>query len=145
VEAASLLSPWTDVAKAVSLKVILRTARSNPTTVVVKEGEDAGVLRRLFLAINEAIDLMNAKPKAFSKLYFSEIVETLLEMPPGIGKKAERLRDKLEVPKWNHWVAYTREDFERTYKWMVERGMAPDGRSYSEVVAENAKQVFDES
>ena len=142
VEAASLLSPWTDVAKAISLKEILRTTRSNPTTVVVKDGEDPVMLRRLFVAINEAIDAMNAKPKDFSKMYFSEIAETLLEMPPEISKRAERLRTKLEVPRWNHWIAYTRRDFDQTYRWMVERGLAPEGRSYTEVVAEDAKQVF---
>ncbi|MDA4118585.1 MAG: hypothetical protein OK455_09605, partial [Thaumarchaeota archaeon] len=62
VEAASLLSPWTDLANALSVVELLRTSRSNPTTVVAREDDDPDKLRQFFMAVNEAIDRMNAKP-----------------------------------------------------------------------------------
>jgi len=142
VEAASLLSPWTDLARYASLKEILTTARSNPTTAVVRRDEDPEMLGRLFQAVNEAIDRMNAKPNDFREMYFAEMEETLREMPPEVRKAEGRLRRRLEVPRWSRWVAYTREDFQKTYGWMVERGLAPAGRSYDEVVAGNTGRVF---
>lgn len=143
VEAASLLSPWVDFAEAAGCKEILRTKRSSPTTIVMRQDDDPEKLRGFFVAVNKAIDRMNAKPEEFRALYFQKVERALREMPERIkalGKGG--VENTLRVPKWNHWVAYEKKDFEETYRWMVERGLAPSGRDSSEVVAANSKQVF---
>jgi len=142
VEAASLLSPWADIGKAASFVEILKTRRSNPTTIVVRRDDDPDKLRRFFKATNAAIDRMNKKPDDFRELYFSKIEPALREMPARVKKMAEGVRKTLPVPKWNHWVAYEKRDFDKTYRWMVERGLAPRGHTSEEVVAANAKEIF---
>jgi ABC-type nitrate/sulfonate/bicarbonate transport system substrate-binding protein len=142
VEAASLLSPWADIGKAASLVEILKTRRSNPTTIVVRRDDDPDKLSRFFKGTNEAIDRMNEKPDDFRELYFSKIERALSEMPAKVGKVAEGVRQTLPVPRWNHWVAYEKRDFDKTYSWMVERGLAPSGHTSKDVVVANAKQIF---
>jgi NitT/TauT family transport system substrate-binding protein len=142
VEAASLLSPWADIGKAASFVEILKTRRSNPTTIVVRRDDDPDKLRRFFKATNAAIDRMNKKPDDFRELYFSKIEPALREMPARVKKLAEGVRKTLPVPKWNHWVAYEKRDFDKTYKWMVEGGLAPRGHTSEEVVAANAREIF---
>jgi len=142
VEAASLLSPWADVGKAASFVEILKTRRSNPTTIVVRRDDDPDKLRRFFKATNAAIDRMNKKPDDFRELYFSKIEPALREMPARVKKMAEGVGKTLPVPKWNHWVAYEKRDFDKTYGWMVERGLAPRGHTSEEVVAANPKEIF---
>jgi NitT/TauT family transport system substrate-binding protein len=142
VEAASLLSPWTDLAITASLVELLRTFRSNPTTSVAREDDDPDKLRRVFVAVNEAIDKMNASPADFREMYFQKAQETLRDTPANVRQMAQGLRDTLVVPKWNHWVAYAREDFEKTYRWMVDQKLAPSGHTYREVVASNTSEIF---
>jgi len=142
VEAASLLSPWADFAKAASFVEILKTERSNPTTIVVREDDDADKLRGFFVATNAAIDSMNRKPDDFRELYFQKVERALSEMPARVKKMGQDVKKTLRVPKWNHWVAYERKDFDKTYDWMVERKLAPSGHTSKEVVAANTKDVF---
>ncbi len=142
VEAASLLSPWADFAKAASFVEILKTKRSNPTTIVVRQDDDPDKLRRFFVATNAAIDRMNKKPDDFRELYFQKVERALSEMPAKVKKMGKDVKKTLRVPKWNHWVAYEKRDFDQTYKWMVERSLAPSGHASSEVVVANAKEVF---
>ena len=141
-EAASLLSPWADIGKAASFVEIMKTRRSNPTTIVARRDDDPDKLRRFFKATNAAIDRMNKRQEDFRELYFSKIEPALKEMPAKVKKMAEGTRKTLPVPKWNHWVAYEKRDFDKTYRWMVERGLAPSGHTSEEVVAANAKEIF---
>lgn len=142
VEAASLLSPWADFAKAASLVEIVKTTRSNPTTIVVRKDDDTDKLRRFFVATNAAIDKINKKPGDFRELYFEKVERALREMPASVRKMGARMKKTIPVPKWNHWVAYEKRDFDQTYGWMVERGLSPSGHTSKEVVAANSKEVF---
>jgi len=142
VEAASLLSPWSDFARAAPLVEILRTGRSNPTTTVVRQDDDADKLRSFFLATNEAIDAINERPEEFRDLYFDKAGRGLAEMPASLKEMVMALKKTIRVPRWNHWVAYRAADFEKTYRSMVERGLAPGGHTSEEVVAANAPQIF---
>jgi ABC-type nitrate/sulfonate/bicarbonate transport system substrate-binding protein len=142
VEAASLLSPWADFAKAASLVEIVKTSRSNPTTIVVRKDDDADKLRRFFVATNAAIDKLNKRPDDFRELYFEKVDRALREMPAKVKKMGESMKKTIPVPKWNRWVAYEKRDFDETYKWMVKRGLAPSGHTSKEVVAANTKEVF---
>jgi ABC-type nitrate/sulfonate/bicarbonate transport system substrate-binding protein len=142
VEAASLLSPWVDFAEAASSVEVLKTKRSNPTTIVVRKDDDPDKLRRFFVATNAAIDRMNKKPDEFRELYFQKVERALSEMPAKVKKLGPGVRKTLRVPKWNHWVAYEKRDFDETYGWMVESGLAPSGHTSKEVVGANSKEVF---
>jgi ABC-type nitrate/sulfonate/bicarbonate transport system substrate-binding protein len=142
VEGASLLSPWVDFAKAASFSEVLKTKRSNPTTIVARKDEDPDKLRRFFAATNAAIDRMNKKPDEFRELYYKKVERSLSEMPAKVRKLGPGVRKTLRVPKWNRWVAYEKRDFDETYGWMVDRRLAPSGHTSGEVVAANTKEVF---
>lgn len=142
VEAASLLSPWVDIAKAASFVEILRTKRTNPTTIVVREDEDVEKLRGFFAATNAAIDRMNEKPDDFRGLYFKKVERALNDVPAKVRRLGEGVRKTLGVPNWNHWVEYRDRDFDKTYAWMVRRKLAPSGHESGEVVADIARRVF---
>jgi NitT/TauT family transport system substrate-binding protein len=144
VEAASLLSPWADFGRVASLAEILKTGRSNPTTIVVRQDDDTDKLRRFFIATNAAIDAMNKEPGRFRELYFEKVERALAEMPAKVKKMAPEMKKALGVPRWNHWVTYEKDDFDATYKWMVDRGLAPSGHTSGEVVAANSQEVFNE-
>lgn len=142
VEAASLLSPWADLGRAVSLVEILRTKRSNPTTMVVRLDEDADKFARFFLATNEAVDAIDERPEEFRELYFKKVERALDEMPESVKGASAAVRKTIRVPGWNRWEAYGRRDFGKTYRWMVKRGLAPGGHSSEEVVAANTTEIF---
>ena len=142
VEAASLLSPWADFGKAASLKQILKTTRSNPTTIVAREDDDADKLRRFFAATNEAIDAIDERPDEFRALYFKKVERALREMPARVKKLGPGVKKTLKVPPWNRWAAYQKRDFDKTYAWMLERGLAPSGHTSGEVVAANSREIF---
>jgi ABC-type nitrate/sulfonate/bicarbonate transport system substrate-binding protein len=142
VEAASLLSPWVDFAEASSCVELLRTARYNPTTIVVREDDDPDKLSRFFVATNQAIDAMNQSPEEFRELYFQKVERALRDMPASVRRTGRGVRKTLRVPAWNHWVAYTKRDFDKTYAWMVEQELAPKGHNSGEVVDRAAGKVF---
>jgi len=142
VEAASLLSPWVDFGRPASFVEILKTKRTNPTTMVVRKDDDPDKLRRFFLATNEGIDAMNERPDEFRELYFRKVRRALGEMPARVKRMGKEVAKTLRVPNWNHWVAYEKRDFGRAYGWMVERELAPEGHSSDEVVAANTGEIF---
>jgi ABC-type nitrate/sulfonate/bicarbonate transport system substrate-binding protein len=142
VEGASLLSPWTDFGRAASLVELMRTRRDNPTTIVVREDEDVDKMRRFFAATNAAIDAINKEPGRFRELYFSKVERILEDTPDEVREMGQRVRSGLRVPLWKHWTAYGKRDFDKTYKWMVDRKLAPPGHRSIEVVAENASEMF---
>jgi NitT/TauT family transport system substrate-binding protein len=141
VEAASLLSPWVDFAKAASCMEILKTERSNPTTIVAREDDDPEKLARFFAATNKAIDAINERPEEFRELYFKKVERAFKEMPASVRRTGRGVRKTLRVPSWNHWLEYTRRDFDKAYGWMVERELAPNGHTSAEVVGE-AGRIF---
>jgi hypothetical protein len=63
-------------------------------------------------------------------------------MPERVKELGRQVATTLRVPRWNHWVAYGDGDFNATYAWMVEQGLAPKGHTSSEVVASNSPGVF---
>ena len=63
-------------------------------------------------------------------------------MPASVRKMGAGMKKTIPSQSWNHWVAYEKRDFDQTYAWMVERGLAPSGHTSKEVVAANTKQVF---
>jgi len=144
VEAASLLSPWADFGEAASLVEILRTKRSNPTTTVVRLDDDADKLKRFFLATNEAIEAIDEHPEEFRELYFRKAGRAIAEMPVRVRRMTESVSKTLLVPRWNPWEAYTRRDFQETYRWMVERDLAQAGHTSDQVVAASAPKIFAE-
>ena len=78
----------------------------------------------------------------FRELYFKKVGWALSEMPAKVKKLGVGVRKTLRVPKWNGWMAYEKRDFDETYGWMVESGIAPSGHASEEVVAANSKEIF---
>jgi len=109
---------------------------------VAREDDDPDKLRRFFVATNAAIDRMNRRPDEFRELYFEKVGRALSEMPADVKKIGRGVKKTLRVPKWNHWVAYEKRDFDKTYKWMVKRGLSPSGHTSKEIVAADTKDVF---
>jgi NitT/TauT family transport system substrate-binding protein len=140
VEAASLVGPWSDIGKALGLRMVLQTARKNPTTIVVRRDMDPELLRRYFRATNQAIGLVDEAPEKFRDSYLWRVEAILEEM--SLGVPGETLRKSVVVSRWKEWERYTEEDFVRTYEWMSQRGMAPRGLVPSDKVASYPLDVF---
>ncbi len=140
VEAASLVGPWSDIGGALGLRKVLQTTRSNPTTIVVRKGTDRDLLRRFFVSANGAIAAMNSDPRRFMGSYFRRVEAILDEMALEVPR--EVLRKAVSVPRWNPWVAYSLEEFQRTRVWMAERGLAPPGEARRDAVGAYPSGVF---
>jgi NitT/TauT family transport system substrate-binding protein len=140
VEAASLVGPWSDIGRALGLKMVLQTARKNPTTIVVRRDTDPELLRRYFRATNQAIDLIDGDPEMFRESYLWRVEAILEEMSLGLSE--DTLRKAVVVSRWNKWERYKEEDFVRTYEWMRQRGLASRGLVSSDRVANYSLDVF---
>ena len=140
VEAAYLIGPWSDIGKALGLRMILQTARQNPTTIVVRRDTDPELLRRYFRATNQTIDLIDETPEDFRESYIWRVEAILEEM--GLGVPEETLRRAVLVPTWNRWERYTVEDFATTSEWMSQRGLAPRGLVPGDKVSSYELDVF---
>ncbi len=140
VEAASLVGPWSDIGKALGLRLVLQTTRMNPTTIVVRRDTDPELLRRYFNATNQAIDLIGESPESYRKSYLWRVEAILEEMSLSVPE--ETLRKAVVVSRWNRWERYTEDDFVKTYEWMSQRGLAPRGLVSSDKIASYAPDVL---
>ena len=142
VDAASLLGPWAEIGEALGLRRVLRTTRITPTTTVARRNGDPILLRAYFRVVNKAIEKINANPGHYRKSYFNRVKSILREMPEEISRLAPRLERRITVPKWKPWVKYTSSDFNKTYRWLVARGLSLEGHRSTEVVARYSPDVF---
>ncbi len=140
VEAASLVGPWSDIGGALGLRKVLQTIRSNPTTIVVRKGTEEDLLRCFFLSANAAIAAMNTDPERYKESYFRRVEAILDEMALDVPR--EDLKRAVSVPRWNPWVAYSWEEFQKTLQWMAERGLAPSGEARRDAVGGYPSGVF---
>ncbi|MDA4127682.1 MAG: hypothetical protein OK452_10870 [Thaumarchaeota archaeon] len=140
VEAASLVGPWSDIGRALGLRMVLQTARKNPTTIVVRRDTEPELLRRYFRATNQAIDMIGDSPETFRKSYLWRVEAILEEMSLRVPE--ETLRKAVVISRWNRWERYTEADFVETYEWMSQRGMASRGLVSGHKVASYELDVF---
>ena len=140
VEGASLVGPWSDIGKALGLRMVLNSRRQNPTTSVVRRDTDPELLHRYFKATNQAIDIIGESPEAFRESYTWRVEAILEEMSLGVPE--ETLRKTIVVPRWNRWEKYTEEDFTATYEWMSQKGLVPRGLVPGDKVASDELDPF---
>ncbi|MDA4126024.1 MAG: hypothetical protein OK452_02320 [Thaumarchaeota archaeon] len=140
VEAASLVGPWSDIGKALGLRMVLQTARKNPTAIVVRRDTDPELLHRYFRATNQAIDLIDESPESYRQSYLWRVEAILEEMSLSVPE--ETLRKAVAVSRWNRWERYTEDDFVRTYEWMSQTSLAPRGLVSSDKVTNYELDVF---
>lgn len=140
VDAASLVGPWSDVGDVIGLRPILRTKRTNPTTIVVRKEMDLGALKAFFGGTNEAIALIDRDPARYASAYFERVKVMLDQLDLEVS--ADRLRDGVRVPRWEKWAPYTTREFEAAYAWMVERGLAHISGTRTGTVANYPSSVF---
>ncbi len=140
VDSASLVGPWADVGRALGLRLVMRTERTNPTTIVVRKDTEGALLKSFFMAVNGAILMIDREPEKFRDDYLRRVKEILSE--GGVEVPEGPLSREVRVSRWEPWTAYTEEDFERTYRWMVSRGLAPEGRSAAGLVGSYPSGTF---
>jgi NitT/TauT family transport system substrate-binding protein len=140
VTAASLVGPWSDIARALRLKEVLRTKRTNPTAIVVRKDTDEGLLSGFFHSVNEAIHRIDAAPEEFSPSYLRRVMGIVEDMK--LDTAMSSLEGKVSVSKWSPWEAYTQGEFDSTYRWMVDRGLAAPGGDSEGKVRTYGADVF---
>ncbi len=129
VKAASLVGPWPAIGEVFGLSLLLKTRRTNPTTIVVRKDMDRELFRRFMTATNQAIRVINRDPDRFKGSQFRRVARILEEMPPEFRKRGKEIEENLTVPRWKPWSAYTKTEFSRTSRWMSARNLlteAPD-------------------
>jgi hypothetical protein len=140
VDAASMVGPWADIARAMGMRMLMRTRRSNPTTLVVRKDEGEPLVRGFFGAVNEAIRRIDEAPQRFLELYLARVKWILSQMDLKVADEA--LAREVEVSKWGRWEGYNKDDFRRAYEWMVERGLAEPGRGPEGLVGDYSSGIF---
>ena len=133
VSGASLLSPWSDIAKVLGLKEILKTSRNGSTVLVARRSLPKEALKPFLGAVNSAIRLIDEDPDSYRNEYFTHIEEILRKMPQEVTDAAETLRYSINIPSWAPWEKFTEEDFQKAYSWMLERGLAEQGLTFSDL------------
>ena len=123
VAAASLLGPWSPIGRTCGARLILKTSRTNPTTLVTRKDMEPDTLAGFLRATNEAIRRMNATPVRFRASYFKHVEVILDEMPPDLRGRARGVKGSLAVPRWRPWGRYTSSEFRRAASWMRGRGL----------------------
>lgn len=142
VDCASLLGPWSELAKVMGMKCLLSTRRKNPTVIVVRRDLEPSTINAFFKAVNHAIELINNEPDRFKKIYFEKVRIILLEMPDEIRSYEDELLKVIKVPRWMKWEPYTKEDFDIAYRWMVERSLVDRGFTYIDVMPKETSIYF---
>jgi ABC-type nitrate/sulfonate/bicarbonate transport system substrate-binding protein len=123
VAAASLLGPWSPIARRCGARLILMTERKNPTTLVTRKDMDVQTLGTFLHETNRAIRLMNAHPVKFRESYFRRVRIIIEELPQELRALAMSVKPELAVPRWKPWRRYALREFRRTSQWMLGRGM----------------------
>jgi NitT/TauT family transport system substrate-binding protein len=139
---ASLLSPWSDIARALRMKQVLKTSRSGSTVVVARRGLSPDTLKRFFRALNTSIKLISDDPDSCRNEYFGRIERILRTMPEEVRIAAETLKETIPIPRWSPWKDFSEKDFQLAYTWMVERGLAKPGLQFSDVSYNGSASLF---
>lgn len=142
VDAASLVGPWAAMARALGYRLLMKTARKNPTTMVVRKKIDRETFRLFLAATNEAIRLINTAPAKVGHLYAARVKKVLDEMPADFRAREREVVKAARVPRWHPWVRYTREEFVRTCAWMAKRGLLESSPDPARAVADYPDRVF---
>ena len=142
VSGASLLSPWSDIARELGMTEVLKTGRTGSTVLVSRRDLDPDTLSRFFLGLNRSIEQVDITPDECRGLYFTLLEEILKTLPQSVQKAATALRETIPVPSWSPWVEYTEEDFQQSYSWMEANGFAVPGLKFSEVADLNSRSLF---
>ncbi len=142
VAAASLLGPWSPIGRACGARMILMTARHNPTTMVTRKDMDAATLGRFLQATNQAIRRIDATPVKFRASYFRRVEMILEEMPSELRSRARKVKADLAVPRWRPWTRYTSQEFRKTSRWMLNRGLLAEDVGAEGKVGEYPESVY---
>ncbi len=142
VSGASLLSPWTDIARELGMKEVLKTGRTGSTVLVARRDMDRDALSKFFLGLNKAVEQVDDYPDKCRGLYFSLLEEILQTLPQKVQKAAAVLKETIQIPSWSPWVEYTEEDFQQSYSWMVANGFAASGLEFSDVADPDSRSLF---
>jgi NitT/TauT family transport system substrate-binding protein len=142
VSGASLLSPWSDVARALGMREVLKTTRTGSTVVVARRDLPSDALRRFFKAVNAAIEMIDENPDSCREDYFKRLWKIGEQMPDEARKAVEGLKSTLPVPPWAPWEPFTEKDFRLAYDWMVEQGLAKPGLQYSDLSFPASETLF---
>jgi len=142
VSGASLLSPWSDIARALGMKEVLKTSRNGSTVVVARRDISPDALRQFFMALNSATKLIDEDPDGCRNEYFARIEQILRTMPEEVKRTAESLRKTIPIPGWAPWEAFTEEDFQLAYSWMVDRGLAKPGLRFLDMSYPDSAVLF---
>jgi len=142
VAAASLVGPWPAIGKVVGLSLLIRTNRTNSTTMVTRKDMDGDILRRFLSATNQAIGMINYSPERFKVSYFRRVRMILEEMPPDFMVQEKRIKSALKVPRWRPWGRYSKREFLRTSGWMRDRGVLTAKTDPETAVATYPQSVY---
>jgi NitT/TauT family transport system substrate-binding protein len=125
VAAASLMEPWISVAQKQGFRIIIESHSTR--SEAAGEELDGPTLAAMFRAEARAADLLNQDPTRHLRYLVEE---------------AQGLIEAKDIYPWRilnaHPQPYTRERFEDTYRWTVERGLVAPGATYETTVDNRA-------
>ncbi len=125
VAAATVMEPWISVAQKQGFRIIMESHSTR--SEAAGDELDGPTLAAMFRAEARAADKINADPSPYLHYLVTE---------------AEGLIEASDIMPWRilnaHPVPYTRERFEDTYNWTVERGLVTPGATFENTVDNRA-------
>jgi ABC-type nitrate/sulfonate/bicarbonate transport system substrate-binding protein len=142
VDAASLIHPWTDLAKEMGFVELVRTDRKNPTLAVSNRELQLYELRSFFHAVNQAIKMINQPTDEVRTLYSQLFLKVCSELPAEIRAAADVISNDIEPPKWEFWQSYRIEQFESAISLLRDFSFELPNVSFGNLIHPRIKDIF---
>ncbi len=134
VDAATLAGPYAEAAEAIGYRRVLPLSRTEPTVVVFNETLGHDALASFVKAINGAINLINAERGRYRRRYVKEFEEVIDRYLPELKPKRSAVSSNLTLPVWAEATPLQKEEFIQIHSFLLEHGLALEGRGYSGTV-----------
>lgn len=127
IEASVLMEPYSTLAKVKGFHPLLEYPGRGGW--VGSEKLDKPTLEAFYRAVTKAVDQINQQPEKYRDHLVNILVKDGID-----AETVEKVRAELIVPRYLPPQPLSREAFESTYQWMLERGLIAPNATYEQVV-----------
>ncbi|MFQ4143582.1 hypothetical protein [Chlorogloeopsis sp. ULAP02] len=127
VEASSLMEPYSTLAQVKGFRPLLEYPGRGGW--VGSEKLDKPTLEAFYRAVAKAVDKINQQPEKYKEQLVNILVKDGID-----AQTIDKVRAAIKVPRYLPPEPLSREGFDSTYRWMVERELIAPNATYEQVV-----------
>ncbi|HXW36355.1 MAG TPA: hypothetical protein VEJ36_00385 [Nitrososphaerales archaeon] len=136
--AASLISPYTEVAEKLGFKKVFETGMVDVLAYISKTQLSEAEISSFLESVEEAIRVVNADPMKFKPLYVRILNETFSGYPDALRQRTLAASKSAEgsfgVVQWGDLKPYSEETFSTIKNWMTSHSLLEKQVSYEQLV-----------